>query len=458
MMLWEGYRQADMEVLFADETLFRLWWRVELVLAQTLADFGRIPRSAAEELAAFSFTPEHTHAVLEASRQWRATGNVVMAFIALMREWVGESGEYLHWGATSQDITDTALALQLQEGVELFQTQVDRLLAVMAAMAEHDKTVPTVARTNGQQAEPMTVGFKWAVAIPEFHRHRERLEEMTHRIVSGQMTGSVGTYAAWEPDGWRVGAEVNRRLGLTAPVATWHSIRDTVVEYVTWILGVTASVERVAMDVYLLQMSEVGELLEAHEDHSIGSSSMPHKINPFSSNMIRSMAQIARTHGSGIWEAVQVMHEREAGRNRREYIAVAEASIWGYSALSALTELLAGVRVQTGRLRENMQVVQDRVVSQGVMMIVAERIGRQAAHHRVREWIQASPPQNFLPYALQKMEAMGLDGVANDPRLSVDFYVALAEQRTNAILRWAKTQPWWQLTMEYRLRRNPQDP
>ena len=165
------------------------------------------------------------------------------------------------------------------------------------------------------------------------------------------MTGSVGTCAAWEPDGWHIGDAVNRRLGLTMPVAAWHGIRDTQAEYVSWIMGVMASVERIAMDVYLLQMSEVGELQEAHESDSVGSSSMPHKINPFSSNMIRSMAQMARTQGSGIWDAVQVMHEREAGRNRREYVAIAETSIWGYSALRGLTDFWRGCALTQTRLR-----------------------------------------------------------------------------------------------------------
>lgn len=440
MVLWEGYLQKNMEDLFSDERLVQLWWQVELVLAQTLSDFGRIPRSAAEELAAVNFTTKDTRTLLEAARQWRDTGNIIMAFIAFMRERVGEPGEYLHWGTTSQDITDTALALQLQEAVKLFQIQVDRLLAVLVAIADRDKAVPTLARTNGQHAELITVGFKWAMAIPEFYRHRQRLQEMASRI-TGQMTGSVGTYAAWEPDGWRVGAEVNKRLGLTAPVATWHSIRDTVVEYVEWIMGLMASVERMAMDVYLLQISEIGELEETHGSHSVGSSSMPHKVNPFSSNMIRTMAQTARTQGSGIWEAAQVLHEREAGRNRGEYIAVSGTSIWGYSALCALAELLVGVQVLAGRLRQNLIFAQDRVLSQGVMMIVAERIGRQAAHHLVQQWIQASSPQNFLCRAIHEMEAMGLDGAANDPRISVDFYVTLAEQRTNAIITWAKNQP-----------------
>lgn len=437
MVLLDAYVDVEVAQVFSDESTVRYWWAVEVALSQTLGELQIIPETAAYNIKEFVLTPTIIASVIEESHQWDAVGNPIMRFVEIMAHQLGEAGEYLHWGVTSQDVTDTAQILQLVATVDLFTNTLDEFIALLTNLAKTYRGIPCCARTNGQYAVPITFGYKMAVLIPMFYRHWERLQDLLPRLLVGQVGGAVGTFGGWGPRGEEVCARMCDRLKIGAPIVAWHNVRDTVAEYLSWALSVAASVEKVAVDLYTLQFSEVGEVRESNNIGAVGSSTMPQKVNPLTCSMIQTLASEARTRGANHWQTMIILHEREVAKNRLENLTVASVSILAYSALRHLYRVMSTLQVQEEMMAERVMENQEALTAESVMFALASQVGRQTAHRMVREWMSDTAcPLTLRERAAQYFspDRTGLDFLS--PRFGLESSITLAEKRVDAVLTW----------------------
>jgi 3-carboxy-cis,cis-muconate cycloisomerase len=380
---------APMRAVFSDEGFLERCLEVEAALARAQAGLGLIPKTAASEITAKAKSP-----VLDLERLKRETEVVGYPILPLVRQLAaactGDAGGYVHWGATTQDIMDSALVLQLRAALELAEGDLGEVSAALAALARRHRDTPMAGRTHLQQALPVTFGFKAAVWRAPIERHRERLAQLRPRVLVGQFGGAAGTLASLGEDGLAVRAALMRELGLAEPAITWHVARDGVAEAVLFAGLVTGSLAKIATDVMLMMATELGEAFEPFEHGRGGSSTMPQKRNPISSELIVACAKLARQHGALMLDAMVQDFERATGPWHAEWIAVPESFLAMAGALRQAKLMLAGLIVDAARMTRNLGMTSGLIVAEAVMMGLALKLGRQAAHDVVYDACRAA--------------------------------------------------------------------
>jgi 3-carboxy-cis,cis-muconate cycloisomerase len=379
LLFRDRYGSAEMRALFDDEALVQRWLDVEAALATVEGRLGLIPAEAATEIARnaklelLDFEPlaeAMTAAAHPISALTRALANLC----------AGDGGQYVHWGATTQDIQDTATALQLKDAYALIGRDLRRLGDALATLTERHRDTPMAGRTHGQHAVPITFGFKTGVWLAEVDRHLERLEESRKRVLVGQFSGAVGTMAAIGDIGIEVQKQLLGELGLGVPLIAWHTARDGFAEAVSLLGLIAGTVGKIASEVVELQKTELLEVEEPWQKGRGGSSTMPHKRNP-----MRSQGVVANT--KAVQGAVPVMlglmgqeHERDMRPWLAERIVIPEAFVLLGGALATAIEIVEGLEVYPGRMRTNLEATSGFILSEQLMMELAPRIGRQRAH------------------------------------------------------------------------------
>jgi 3-carboxy-cis,cis-muconate cycloisomerase len=292
-------------------------------------------------------------------------------------------GEYCHWGATTQDITDTATVLQIRDGLAIVETELQSLSASLAQLAKRHRDTPMVGRSNLQQAVPITFGYKMAAILAGVERHRERLEQIRPRVLMGEFAGAAGTLASLEKGALETQAQLLRELGLAQPPIAWHTTRDTIAEVGAFLGLVTGTLGKIAMDVKLLMQTEVAEVYEPFAHGRGSSSTMPQKRNPISCLYIHACAGVVRQHVAALLDAMLADHERSTGPWEIEWIVLPEAFVLTAGALHQANFVLAGLEVDAQRMRANLDITHGLVVSEAVMMGLAPYLGRERAHDLV---------------------------------------------------------------------------
>jgi len=370
---------AEMRAVFGDAGFLARCLEVEAALARAQAGLGLIPAAAAEEISA-----KAKPGILDLERLKRETEVVGYPILPLVKQLAaacaGEAGRYVHWGATTQDIMDSALVLQLRAAFDLLEADLVAVSAALEALARRHRDTPMAGRTHLQQALPITFGFKAAVWRAPIERHRERLAQLRPRVLVGQFGGAAGTLASLGDQGLAVRAALMRELGLGEPAITWHVARDGLAEAVLFTGLVTGSLAKIATDVMLMMATELGEAFEPFEHGRGGSSTMPQKRNPISSELIVACAKLVRQHVALMLDAMVQDFERATGPWHAEWIALPESFIATAGALRQAKLMLAGLTVDTERMARNLGMTSGLIVAEAVMMGLAPKLGRQAAH------------------------------------------------------------------------------
>jgi 3-carboxy-cis,cis-muconate cycloisomerase len=384
-----------MREVWSDESRTRKYLEIEAALARVQARLGIIPQKAADEIARNCRLERIDMAQLAAQTQ-RIGYPVLPVVQQIVAHCADGLGEYCHWGATTQDITDTATVLQIREGLAIIETELLKLSASLAQLAKRHRDTPMAGRSNLQQAVPVTFGYKMAAILAGVERHRERLEQIKPRVLMGEFAGAAGTLASLEKGALETQAGLMRELGLAQPPIAWHTMRDTIAEVGCFLGLLTGTLGKIALDVKLLMQSEVAEVYEPFAHGRGSSSTMPQKRNPISCLYIHACAGVVRQHVAALLDATVADHERSTGPWEIEWIVLPEAFVLSAGALHQANFILAGLEVDAQRMRANLALTHGLVVSEAVMMGLAPYLGREKAHDLVydlcRDAIEAQRP------------------------------------------------------------------
>jgi len=381
------YGRREMKDLFTEEARLRRLLEVEAALARAHAKAGNIPAEAAREIAAKA-TTRHVSVdrVLEIEKETRH--DVMAVVIALTEKCGGDAGKYVHLGATSNDISDTATALQLRDAIRVLTSALRDLRKALAELARKHRTTLILGRTHGQAAVPMTFGLKIAAFASEVDRHIERLHESEARVVVGKMSGAVGTGAALGPKAGEIERAVMEDLGVGVEQASTQIVgRDRYAEFVTVLANLATSLDKFCTEVRNLQRTELGEVAEAFDAAGqVGSSTMAQKENPVTSENVCSLARIVRGLVIPAYENVPLWHERDLTNSASERIMLPHAAVLVDDMTAKTADVFRNLRVYPERMRANLEATKGQVMSEAVMIaLVGKGMGRQEAHRLVRD-------------------------------------------------------------------------
>jgi len=371
-----------MRSVFSDENRVQKYLDFEAALARAQARLGIIPKEAAEEICRHCYAAEIDLGKLKSQteRIGYPVLPVVQQLVALCRDGLGE---WCHWGATTQDITDTATVMQIREALVLIERHLDGINDALAALARKYRDTPMAGRSNLQQAVPITFGYKMATLLAAFARHRERLNELRSRVLVGEFGGAAGTLSSLGGRGLATQAELMKELKLGAPAIAWHTVRDCIAEVGCFLGLVTGTCGKIALDVKLLMQTEVEEVYEPFHEGRGSSSTMPQKRNPISSVYITALVAIVRQQVAALLDAMVEDHERATGPWEIEWIVIPEIFCLTAGALAQTEFVLKGVQVDEKKMRANLDLTKGLIVSEAVMMGLGPYLGRQYAHDLV---------------------------------------------------------------------------
>ncbi len=376
------YGSDAMRAVFDERAYLQRMLDVEAALARVQARLGIIPEEAALAITAAARVEVLDAAELAASV--RNVGYPVVGVVKGLSRAAGEAGRWTHWGATTQDIMDTAQALQIREGVALIRGDLLRLAEALARQAEAHRGTVMAGRTHLQHALPVTFGLKCAVWLQPLVTHLQRLDELRPRVERVQFGGAAGTLASLGAKGIAVLDGLAQELGLAAAPAPWHVARDGVAEAVGFLGLLCGSLGKIATDVILLAQTEVAELSEPYEAGRGSSSTMPQKRNPIASEYILAAARAVQAQVPVMQGAMLQDHERATGPWQAELLALPQSFVLTHGAVLQARAIAEGLVVDAARMRRNLDSTGGLIVAEAVMMGLAPHLGREAAHHVVK--------------------------------------------------------------------------
>jgi 3-carboxy-cis,cis-muconate cycloisomerase len=384
-----------MRNVFSDENRVQKYLDFEAALARAQARLKIIPQEAADEVVKHCDAKEYDMAKLKEATERIGTPvlPMVQQLVKLCKDGLGE---WSHWGATTQDITDTATVLQLREALAIIETDINAIADALAALAKKYRDTPMAGRSHLQQAVPITFGYKMATLLAGFERHKQRLAELKPRVLVGEFGGAAGTLSSLGKDGLRVQVELMKELQLSQPAIAWHTVRDCIAEVGCFLGLVTGSCGKIAFDVKLLMQTEVEEVYEPFHQGRGSSSTMPQKRNPISSVYITAQTAMVRQLVAALLEAMVEDHERATGPWEIEWIALPEIFMLSAGAISQTRFLVEGLQVNEKKMRANLDITNGLIMSEAVMMGLGAAMGRNRAHDVVydvcREVVKTGRP------------------------------------------------------------------
>ncbi len=370
-----------MRAVFSDDATIAAYVRAEVALARAQARVGLIPQAAADAIARDAPGIALDRALLKADAE--NVGYPILGLVRQLSAKLGDAGRFVHWGATTQDIMDTAVVLQVRDGLALLESELDPAADALAALARDHRDTPMAGRTHLQQALPITFGYKAAIWLSMLDRHRERLAQLKPRVLVASLGGAAGTLASMGPKALDVRREYARELGLADCAITWHVARDGLAEAVQVLGLITGSLAKIGFDVMLAMATEIGEVFEPFAAHRGASSTMPQKRNPISSEVLVANAKMVRQHADLMLDAMVQDFERATGPWHVEWAAIPASFILTAGALAQARFMLEGLVVDTQRMRANLGLSRGLIAAEAVMMGLAPHLGRQQAHDLV---------------------------------------------------------------------------
>jgi adenylosuccinate lyase len=379
------YTHPEMGAIWSDARKYQTWLDVELAATDALAEAGIVPPADARELRARA-----SFDIARIDEIERTTQHDVIAFTTAVAEQAGPVARWLHFGLTSSDVLDTALALQMRQACDLILQDIDALADAIRARADEHRRTPMIGRTHGVHAEPMTFGVKLALWYAELERGRERVRRAREVIAVGKLSGAVGMFAHLDPS---VERAVCQRLGLTpAPVASQVIQRDRHAELLAALAIVGASLEKFALEIRGLQKTEIGEVEEPFGKGQKGSSAMPHKRNPIGCEQIVGLARLLRANAMAALENVALWHERDISHSSVERVILPDSFIALDHMLRRFTKIAAGMVVYPARMMENLERSRGVVFSGTLLLELARRgVSREDAYL----WVQRNAMRSF---------------------------------------------------------------
>jgi 3-carboxy-cis,cis-muconate cycloisomerase len=357
----------------------------EAALARAEAAVGVIPKGAVEPIA--KACRAETFDVAALAEAARGSGNLAIPLVKALTAYVAkadaEAARYVHWGATSQDVIDTAAMLSLRAGIDVLLADLDRAIKGFADLARKHRQTAVVARTWLQHALPMPLGLKLAEYAAALHRSKLRLKRVAAETLALQFGGAAGTLAALGDKGLAVSEALARELGLPLPEAPWHTHRDRFADGASVLAIVTGSCGKIARDVSLMMQTDVGEAFEPAGEGRGGSSTMPHKRNPVAAASALAAATMAPNLAATIFAAQVQDHERSAGPWHAEWPTLPALMLVTSGALAAIVDLAEGLEVDAARMRQNLDATHGLIMAEAVSFALAEKIGKADAHHLV---------------------------------------------------------------------------
>jgi adenylosuccinate lyase len=397
------YTRAEMGRVWTEENKFQKWLDVELAATETLAEAGIVPREAAAKV--------RERAKIDVARINEIEAKVrhdVIAFTIVVQESVGdpEAARWLHYGLTSNDVVDTAQALLIREASKLIEKGIARFGEVLEKRAWEFKDTPEIGRTHGVHAEPITFGLKLANWFAENRRDAARFESASREIAVGKISGAVGTCTHLGPE---IEQKICERLGLaTAPITSQVIERDRHAQYLSALAIIAASLERVALEIRHLQRTEVREVEEPFGGEQRGSSAMPHKRNPVSSEQICGLARVVRANSLAAYENIALWHERDISHSSVERVILPDSTILVDYMLHKTTEIVANMKVFPERMRRNLDATKGLVFSGQVLQDLVEH---GAPREDSYKWVQGHA------MAAWESETSFTDRVSADPNI-----------------------------------------
>ena len=387
--------------MFSDERMRRVWsdenrtakyLDVERALARVQGELGIIPKAAADEIVKNCDISKIDWPTLKAKTE--QIGYPIIAVVnQINAQCKDKLGEYCHWGATTQDITDTATVLQIRESLALVEKDLKDISASLARLAREHRDTPVIGRSNLQQATPITFGYKMAGILAGIERHRERLQQLKPRVLVGEFGGASGTLSSLETGAMETQAGLMKELGLGQPLISWHTVRDNFAEVGAFLGIVGGSLGKIAMDVKLMMQTEVAEVFEPFAPGRGSSSTMPQKRNPISCLYIHANISVVRQLAASLMDAMVADHERSTGPWEIEWVAMPEIFCLISGALKQTRFILSGLEVDAAQMRRNIDLTHGLVMSEAVMMGLGPYIGREYAHDLVYDICRESLKQ-----------------------------------------------------------------
>ena len=375
------YSRPAMTAIWSPESRFRIWFEIEAHATTALAEIGVVPKAAAEAVWSKGRDAEFDVARIDAIEA--VTKHDVIAFLTHLAEIVGPDARFVHQGMTSSDVLDTCLNVQLVRAADILIADVDALLDALKARAFEHKMTPTIGRSHGIHAEPVTFGLKLAQAHAEFQRNRRRLVAAREEVATCAISGAVGTFANIDP---RVEVYVAERMGLTAePVSTQVIPRDRHAQFFATLGVVASSLERLAIEIRHLQRTEVLEAEEFFAEGQKGSSAMPHKLNPVLTENITGLARMVRGYVTPALENVALWHERDISHSSVERMIGPDATVTLDFALARMTGVIEKLLVYPANMQKNLDRLGGLVHSQRVLLALTQAgVSREDAYRLVQ--------------------------------------------------------------------------
>ncbi|NLB56321.1 MAG: adenylosuccinate lyase [Lentisphaerae bacterium] len=433
------YFYDDMRNLFTEEAKLQNWLNVEAALARGHAKLGHIPEAAAREITAKANT-----SLVKLDRVKKIESEInhdLMAMVKGLTEVCSDSaGKYVHFGATSYDIEDTALALQLTGALKIIDKDLKTLRGTLVDLAEKHKNLVCIGRTHGQQAVPTTYGLKFAIYACELERHLDRLAVAHERLSVGKMSGAVGSQASFGKDAGLLQSRIMAELGLKAAEVSNQVIqRDRHGEAICLLALIASTADKIAKEIRNLQRTEIGEVGESFSRKQVGSSTMPHKRNPFKSERVCSLARVVRAQAGAALENIALEHERDLTNSAAERVIFPESFILTDYLLRQLNEIIIDLVLNEENIKRNLNFTGGLVMFESLMIGLVEKgMGRQEAHEILRVaagevWVEKKNLMEVLSANKQIRRFMGEDELEN--YLNPRNYIGTAVEQVEAVVK-----------------------
>nr|WP_218056289.1 adenylosuccinate lyase [Gilliamella apicola] len=439
LILGNNFGTSEMRSIWSEQNRLQKQVEVEVALAKAEGELGVIPTEAANAIIAKADASKLSieHIAEEAAKAKHS----LMSTINALQKQVGDAGQYIHYGATTQDIVDTATVLQLKQSFAVIERDSKQVALELKRLAKQYQYLPMVGRTHGMQALPTTFGFKLAVWLDEFIRHLQRLSEIKQRVLVGNISGAICTYASMGKLGPQVESRALMLLGLNTPNIGWQAARDRFSEYASVIALISGTLGKIGNEFYNLMRTEINEVEEPFSAGKIGSTTMPHKRNPAALEGLASLTAPLLKSVALIHESMKVEHERDAMSWRAEWIALPEINLYISAQLQTALAVLKGLKVNADRMLANLSLQNGLLLSEKVMFEIGKRLGKQTAHQLVYQSAMKAFEQN-RPFKEILLEDPSLNQILTESELDTWLdpinYLGSAPEKVAQVIQYAQ--------------------
>lgn len=380
----KSYTTGEARQIFCDKYRYERWLNIEATLALTQAELGVIPKAAGEEIARNAHLMYlGIHAIQEGIKC--SSHSLLPLLWALQKTCKDKAGEYIHYGATTQDIQDTGQVLEISDIIDIVERDLTIIIQRIIGLAKRYKDTLTIGRTHCQHALPMTMGIKFSTWIDEAYRNLQRLQDCKERVLVSQLFGGVGTMDALTNQAGETLKRFSEKLGLKPPLIAWHATRDRFAEFICTLAIITGSLARIAEEIRCLARSETGEFEEPFHMGKIGSSTMPHKRNPEMCEQVVVLSRLVKSNATLGLEGIVNEHERDYRSVRMEWVTITDSCLFACGALHLMKEILQGIIIHEKRIEENLAKSASLLGTEALMFILGDKIGKQSAHRILYE-------------------------------------------------------------------------